>query len=233
MAILAVANGHAGKVGPKTRQADKLGSQLPTSALRTLVTPCGSEPYLHAIIAAWRTAAAAGRKWRRMEIDDPSDEVPQPRLRTPAHVHLAKELRGVSPPPFHVCGWSDTGNGRQKHRKTEKWLRKPKGFGGPAFFYLPDDSLWMTMPNGLFMCVDEYTESLSAKLASSKNSLLVSCFSSWRCQASITRQWRYKIQLFGMNTVDSTSQSYDPYASAEDARFTSSDAQLEALEDQD
>jgi len=232
MAVMAVANGHACKAVPKTRQTNKLGPRFATSALRTLPTPRRFEPHLHAIIAAWRTAAAACIKWRRMEIDDPSDEVPQPRLRSPAKVHLARESRGVSPPPFHVGGWSDTGNGWQKHRKAEKWLRKPKGYGGPAFFYLPDDSLWMTMANGLFMCVDEYTESLSAQLASSKNSLLVSCLSSWRCQASITRQWRYKIALFGVSNVDSTSQSHDPYASAEDARFASSDAQLEALEGQ-
>lgn len=222
--------GKAGKSDPKTGQEGKPAPKVFTLAAFTLAAPCGSRLQLHVIIAAWRVAAAACRKWRKMEIDDPGEEAPHLRLRTPSKVHLPKQWDGVTPPPFHGSGWADTGNGWQKHRRALEWLRKPKGFGGPAYFYLPDDSLWMTMPNGLFMCVDMCSESLAATVASCKSSLLQSCFSSWRCQASITRQWRYKISLFGMSAADSTTQSHDPYASAEDARFTSSDAQLEALD---
>lgn len=196
---------------------------FPVAAL-TLTAPCGSRPLLGVIIAAWRAGAAKCRKWRRLEIEDPTDEGPRPHLRTPGCAHVAQNCRGVSPPPFAQCGWTESGSGWQKHKRAPKWLRKEGGLSGPMYFYLPDDSLWMTMPNGLFMCVDEYDGLLADAASSFNSSLLLMCFSSWRCQASVTRQWRYKISLFGMSAADSTSASQDPYASAEECRFTSSDA---------
>jgi len=220
---------------PETDQADKPRSKLFTVAMLTLAAPCGSRPLLHATVGAWRAAAASRRKWRRIHIEDPGDEAPRPHLRTPADAHVPqdKHKRGVSPPPLDVSGWAEMGNGWQKHKRAPKWLRKSTGFGSPVYFYLPDDSLWMTMPNGLFMSVDECSGLLADTRACFNNSLLQMCFSSWRCQASVTRQWRYKISLFGVSAGDlSHAESHDAYASAEDCRFTSSDALLLASPDE-
>lgn len=215
----------------ETAQAGKPGSKLFAVAALTLAAPCGSQPFLRATFGAWRVTAAGCRKWRRLQIEDPSDEAPRPRLRTPANVHVPQNRRGVSPPPLHPCGWSEMASGWQKHKRAPKWLRKATGSGGPVYFYLPDDSLWMTMPNGLFMCVDESGGLLADSIASFNSSLLEMCFSCWHRQASVTKQWRYKISLFGSTTAGSTGESHDPYASAEEARFTSSDAFFGALED--
>lgn len=215
----------------KGSQAGHGRSKLFTQAALTLSAPHSSRPLLDAAFAAWRTAAAACRKWRRMEIDDPGDEAPRPRLRTPATIHAPQDKRGVSPPPLGVSGWSDMANGWQRHKRAPNWLRKPKSIGGPVYFYKPDDSLWMTMPNGLFMCADECSGLIAAAATCFNDSLLRMCFSSWRCRASVTRTWRFKMSLFGMSAADSTSASQDAYASAEDVRFTSSDALLVASQD--
>jgi hypothetical protein len=122
-------------------------------------------------------------------------------------------------------------NGWQKHRRAKKWLRKPNNMGGPMYFYVPDDTLWMTMPNGLFMQVDGNTGMLRDTIASFHKSLLRMVFSSWRCQASVTRQWRYKIGLFSFNDSGEAGESHDAFASAEDCRFTSSDACLAAIDE--
>lgn len=122
-------------------------------------------------------------------------------------------------------------NGWQKHKQAPKWLRKSRNLSGPVYFHLPDDTLWMTMPNDLFMQVDECTGVLAATRASFNNSLLRMCFSGWHCQVSIIKQWRFKISLFGGN-ADETSESHDAYASAEEARFTSSDALYLAAEEE-
>jgi len=199
-------------------------SKLFSIAALTWSAPYSSKPLLHAAVVAWRTAAAARRKWHRMQIDDPGDEAPRPRLRTPVLSHAPQDKRGVSPPPLGVSGWSDMGNGWQKHKRAPKWMRKAKSISGPVYFYLPDDSLWMTMPNGLFLQVDECSGVLEAAAISHNESLLRMCLSSWQSRASVTRVWRYKMSLFGCNAADSTTASQEAFASAEEARFTSSDA---------
>jgi len=213
-------------LGMQCRSASRCnaGSKVFQVAAVTLVAPCGA-PLLQAIVKAWRACAAASRKWRMLKIDDPGEEGERPPLRSPAHVHASQNQGGVSPPPFHACGWHETSSGWQKHRRASKWLRKPGGFGGPVFFFLPDESLWTTTPSGLFMSVDECAGFLTSATNSFNESLLRMCFSTWRTQASVTIQWRYKISLFGSSADDSTmDKSHDSYASAEAERFTSSDA---------
>jgi len=185
-----------------------------------------SSPVLYATVAAWHAAVLSRRKWRHMQIDDPGDEAPPPRLRTPVTIHAPQLKRGVSPPPLgvHSSGWSDKASGWQSHKRAPNWLRKPKNFGGPVYFYLPDSSLWTTMPNGLFMQVDECSGVLEAAAISHNETLLRVCLNSWSSRASVTRVWRYKMSLFGCNAADSTTASQEAFASAEEARFTSSDA---------
>lgn len=205
-------------------------STTPSAAVAPDVAGCRiNAPRIRAVaFAAWRAAAAAGRKWRRMELEEPGDEAPRPILRSPAQIHVPQQRRGVSPPPMGEAGWIAMSNGWQRHRRSPNWLRKTNNSGGPVFFYLPDDSLWMTMPNGLFMSVDECSGLIAAGIACFNSQMLRMCFSSWRCQASVTRQWRYKIHLFGGSDADLTTASQALYNSAENARFTSSDACLDA-----
>jgi len=168
-------------------------------------------------------------------MDDPADEGPRPKMRSPTHTKVRspkhkgaiQSRRGVSPPPLNKAGWADMGNGWQKHRRTHKWLRKPS-IDGPVYFYVPDDSLWMTMPNGLFMCLDGCKSVLADSITTFNSSLVQLVFRSWKCKTSVTQQWRHKIGLFNLGDSAGSCESYDAYASAEDCRFTSSDACLVA-----
>lgn len=188
------------------------------------------------MVKAWQSITQASQKWKHMQIEDTCEEAAPLRLRSPVSVHAPPSGGGVSPPPLTDCGWSDAGTGWQRHLRAPNWVRKPKGLGGPVFCYKPGDSLWMTMPSGLFMCVDNCDGLLEVAAASHHTKLLRTCFSSWRCRTSVSKTWKYKMALFGSSGDDSTAadscvSSWDAYASAEAERFTSSDAMLCASHD--
>lgn len=201
-------------------------SKLSIVAALYLQDSCGPRLLLRFIISVWRAAAKYGRKWRQLEMESPTDEEIRPKLRSPTHANAPKSSRGVSPPPLNKQGWLDMDNGWQKHKRAPKWLRKPNSIGGPVYFYLPDDTLWMTGPNGLFVRVDGSTGMLAESISVFNSSLQRMVFSSWKCRTSVTRQWRYKIGLFSFADSAASLESNDAYKSAEDCRFTSSDACL-------
>eukprot|EP00928_Gymnodinium_smaydae_P094490 TRINITY_DN7944_c0_g1_i2.p2 TRINITY_DN7944_c0_g1~~TRINITY_DN7944_c0_g1_i2.p2 ORF type:complete len:281 (+),score=25.07 TRINITY_DN7944_c0_g1_i2:1133-1975(+) len=154
-----------------------------------------SPTFSRAVLLAWRSIADVNRKWRLMCTDDFGREACAPRLRTAARGHARRNRHGVSPPPLHKKTWVDIGHGWQWHETAPKWLRKPNNFEGHVYFYLPNESLWRTLPSGLFVCVDTYESALAVLSSSLHHYLLRTCLRGWSCQVSIIKRWRHKISI--------------------------------------
>lgn len=107
---------------------------------------------------------------------------------------LRHGCRGVSPPP-RDGGWKSAAHGWQRHEMAPNWLRKEEQDSDPAYFYLPNESLWAEMPSGQFACVDTYHKALAAMISTSDSSVLRMCLVGWKAQAKIIKQWRYKISV--------------------------------------
>mmetsp|Transcript_116672 Transcript_116672/g.371177 ORF Transcript_116672/g.371177 Transcript_116672/m.371177 type:complete len:287 (-) Transcript_116672:131-991(-) len=151
----------------------------------------GPRLMLRAVFAGW---SAAARRWRSHEEDTVESPVPRPSLRTGCH-GLRRSRQGVSPPPSVEGGWHDAGHGWQAHPDSPKWLRKFTEEEGPAFFYLPSESLWMEMPNGSFVCVDAYHTALTVFLMTSDSTVRRSCLLAWANQVNVVKMWRQRIKV--------------------------------------
>jgi len=178
---------------------------------------------LRALMAGWREAAFVIRKWRRLQCDDLGDEAPRPCMRTAAKGRQHRPKRGVSPPPFEDArGWTQHDHGWQLHKRAPKWLRK-QHTDGDMYFYLPTESLWKVLPSGLFVCMDGQNRALLAM--SSSSALLRTCLHDWRCMASVTKQWRLTMSMMTSSGISNT-DACDPYAAADEVRFSTADALL-------
>lgn len=136
--------------------------------------------------------------------------IPRPRLRSACR-GLRKTRDGVSPPPRDLSGWRDAGHGWQKHSSSPKWLRKlDTGDEGPAFFYVPMETLWVEMPNGALMCVDAYHSALTAFVALTGSTLRKSCFMAWASQVRIVKEWRKRIQVMEAGLSSEGAEAIDP-----------------------
>jgi len=148
---------------------------------------------LRAAWSAWRREATEARLWHDGGADTTVESpVPRPTVRVAAR-GLRRTRQGVSPPPER--GWSDAGEGWQCHPTAKKWLRKETDSEGEVFFYLPNESLWVQMRQGVFVCVDTYHAALAAFISSSTGMLLRTCLMSWRNQASVVGTWRKRIRV--------------------------------------
>merc|ERR1719356_1740835 len=94
------------KRGSRSRDAKRAKDPLRSSR---------AKPILRAVFRSWRTNVASALKWRRMQIEEPPDELPVPKLRTPSKHHAPENRRGVSPPPMCSEGWFEMKDGWQWH----------------------------------------------------------------------------------------------------------------------
>lgn len=148
---------------------------------------------LRAAWSAWAHEASESRLWRDGGVETTVESpVPRPALRIAAR-GLRRTRHGVSPPPD--TGWSEASEGWQCHPAAQNWLRKQTDAEGHVFFYLPNESLWMQLRPGAFVCVDTYHEALAAFISAASGTLLKTCLLSWRSQASVVGAWRKRIRV--------------------------------------